>query len=401
MEEKVVVTGLGTVASLGLDTRRFWTSLVESRSGILPLQGEHLRSLTVGIGAQILEFDPADHFPASEFPMLDRHTQFALVAATEAIEDAALTASEIRTAAAVIGTGCGGKETDEETYRRLYVDKKKRIHPFTIPRGMPSAAASQISIRSGITGPVFSVSSACASANHAVAQAMMMIRCGLVDVAVTGGADAPFTYGLLKAWEALRVLSEDTCRPFSAGRSGVVLGEGAAMLVLESLRHARKRKARIYAELGGCGLTADAGHITNPSLDGAARAMSAALRNAGISPDDVDYVNAHGTGTQINDVTETRAIRSVFGAHADRLVVSSTKSMHGHALGASGGLELIATVLAVKEGIVPATTNFIRPGAGCDLDYVPNQSRKMPIDAAISNSFAFGGLNAVLVIRSA
>jgi nodulation protein E len=265
---------------------------------------------------------------------------------------------------------------------------------------MPSAAASQVSMGFGIQGPVFSVASACSSAAHAIAQAAAMIRAGLVDLALAGGTDAPFTLGLMKAWEALRVLSSDSCRPFCRDRSGIVLGEGAGMLVLESEAHARRRGATIRAELAGAGMSSDAGHITDPSVEGAARAMRAALDDAGMDPAEIDYVNAHGTGTQANDLTETRAVHAVFGEHASRLAVSSTKSMHGHALGASGALEAVATVLALQKGVIPPTANFTEPGEGCDLDYVPNRARAAPVRAALSNSFAFGGLNAVLAFRA-
>ncbi len=399
MARRVVISGLGTVSALGQGRRKFWDALITGSPGIRALQGFSGRDIKIPIGAQLVEFDADAHFSSSDLPLLDRHSQFALVAAREAVADAGLTPSELHTGGAVIATGCGGKETDEETYFRLYKEGKRRVHPLTIPRGMPSAAASQVSMQLGVAGPVFTVSSACASSNHAVAQAAMMIQSGLVEVVIAGGSDAPFTYGLLKSWEAMRVLSADNCRPFSADRSGLVLGEGAGIVVLESLEHARQRGAAIYAELAGFGMSADAGHITDPSADGAARAILSALDRAAVAPERIDYVNAHGTGTQANDVTETRALRQVFGAHADQLAVSSTKSMHGHALGASGGLELVATVLALKAGLLPPTANFTRPGEGCDLDYLPNQAREQDIEWAISNSFAFGGLNAVLAVR--
>ncbi|MEJ1369204.1 MAG: beta-ketoacyl-[acyl-carrier-protein] synthase family protein [Candidatus Sedimenticola sp. (ex Thyasira tokunagai)] len=395
----VVITGLGCISSLGDSSGDFWCSLKEGRSGIGPLKMDSHEGLKLSIAAQIKDFVPEDHFSSTVLSCLDRYSQLALVAAREAVADAVLGESNLVTAAVVIGTGCGGKETDEATYRQLYVDNKKRAHPLTIPKGMPSAAASQISMQMGITGPAFTVSSACASANHAVAQAAMMIRSGLVDVALAGGTDAPFTYGLLKAWEAMRVLSSDTCRPFSADRKGLVLAEGAGMVVLESLSHAQKRGAKIHAELAGFGMSSDAGHITQPSADGAARAISAALRDASLNPEDVDYINAHGTGTQANDITETQALKIAFGTSAGKLMVSSTKSMHGHALGAAGGLELIATVMTLAEGVVPPTANFITPGEGCDLDYVPNQAREVRVGAALSNSFAFGGLNSVLAVK--
>ena len=305
-----------------------------------------------------------------------------------------------RYAAAVIGTGCGGKQTDEETYAQLYRKGRSRAHPLTIPKGMPSAAASMVSMHLGIKGPVFSTASACASGAHAISLGLLMIQAGLVDVALVGGTDAPFTYGLLKAWEALRVVSADTCRPFSQDRSGLVLGEGAGMIVLESETHARRRQAGVYAELAGCGLSSDANHITRPDINGIEKAIVSALSHASLAADQVDYINAHGTGTQANDVVETEALHRVFGTHAGALAVSSTKSVHGHALGASSALEFIATVLAVHHGLVPPTANFTTAGDGCDLDYVPNTAREMPVDVALSSSFAFGGLNAVLALRS-
>ncbi len=398
MSNRVVITGLGSISALGLNSEAFWQAIKTGQSGIDTLQGFAPGALKMALGAQVKGFDPAAFFAQKDLPLLDRYSQFALIAARESVEDAGLDAEALTQAAAVIGTGCGGKETDEMTYDHLYKQQKTRAHPFTIPRGMPSAAASQVSMQLGIQGPVFTVSSACSSANHAIAQAALMIRAGIVDVAVAGGTDAPFTFGLIKSWEALRVVSSDNCRPFSEDRSGLVLGEGAGMVVLESEAHAKKRSAHIYARLAGSGMSSDAGHITDPSAQGAARAINAALLNAQIDYSDVDYVNAHGTGTQANDRTETEALHLVFKSHADKLMVSSTKSMHGHALGASGGLEFIATVLAIQDSVVPPTINFTGPGEGCDLDYVPNSAREHKVNTAISNSFAFGGLNAVQVI---
>ncbi len=400
MVARVVVTGLGAISALGRGVPVFWDGLSAGLSGVRPLSLGAEQDLKVRVAAQVPDYDPAGLFAPRALPLLDRFSQYAVIAAREAFADAGLGPLQRQEAAAVVGTGCGGKETDEETYVRLYREGRSRAHPLTIPKGMPSAAASQVSIQLGITGPVFSVASACASAAHAIGQALAMVRSGVVDVALAGGTDAPFTLGLLKAWEALRVLSNDACRPFSFDRSGIVLGEGAGMLVLESEHHARRRGAPVYAELAGCGMSADAGHITDPSPEGAARAIRAALDDARIAPADIDYVNAHGTGTQANDLSETRALHQVFGSQALKLAVSSTKSMHGHALGASGALEAIATVLAVKCGLIPPTANFTRPGEGCDLDYVPNGPRECPVRAAISNSFAFGGLNAVLAVRA-
>ncbi len=400
MNTRVVITGLGAVSALGLNTGQFWSAIKEGQSGISSIQGFDQAALKINRAAQVKGFEPALHFSSKELPLLDRYSQFALMACREAIGQSGLERVDLSHAAAVVGTGCGGKETDEVTYDHLYRQQKSRVHPFTIPRGMPSAAASQVSMQLAIAGPVFTVSSACSSANHAIAQAALMIRAGVVDVAVAGGTDAPFTYGLLRAWEALRVVSADTCRPFSADRSGLVLGEGAGMVVLESETSARRRGATILARLAGSGMSADAGHITDPSAEGAARAMRLALLDSRLDSRDVDYVNAHGTGTVANDRTETEALHQVFGEHAASLMVSSTKSMHGHALGAAGGLEFIATVMALREGVIPPTINFTRAGEGCDLDYVPNIAREKKISVAISNSFAFGGLNAVQVLQS-
>ncbi len=399
MNPQVAISGLGCISGLGQGVATNWSALSEGTSCIESLEGFDDSGLRIRKSAQIRHFDPLDHFSPAELAMLDRHSQFALIAAHEAVADAGLRKSDLKYAAAVIGTGCGGKETDEQTYQKLYLEQKSRLHPFTIPRGMPSAAASQISMQLGIQGPAFTVSSACASSNHAIAQAVMMIRSGMVDVAIAGGTDAPFTFGLLKAWEALRVLSSDTCKPFSIDRDGLVLGEGAGMLILESMEHARNRGAEIYGELAGFGMSSDASHITDPSSDGAARAMALALTDAQITPDQVTYINAHGTGTKQNDPSETKAIRQVFGDHSDELLVSSTKSMHGHVLGASGAIELIATTLSLRDGIIPPTANFTAPGEDCDLNYVPNTPISLNYNIAISNSFAFGGLNAVLVLH--
>ena len=399
MQDKVVITGLGCISALGHDIPANWASLSSGTSGIRDLEGFEDNDLKVRKAAQIKNFDPLDHFSPPELALLDRHTQFALVAAREAVTDANITEAHLKTSGAIIGTGCGGKETDELTYEKLYLDHKSRVHPLTIPRGMPSAASSQISMQLGIQGPVFTVSSACASSNHAIAQAVQMIRGGMIDVAIAGGADAPFTYGLLKAWEALRVLASDTCKPFSADRDGLVLGEGAGMIVLESLEHAMNRGANIYCELGGVGMSADAGHITDASSAGAARAMKLALMDSTITPDQVGYINAHGTGTRQNDPSETQAIREIFGPHAENLLVSSTKSMHGHALGAAGAIELVASVLSIKEGVIPPTANFTQPGENCDLNYAPNTPVVRDVEIALTNSFAFGGLNAVLALR--
>jgi len=401
MPRRVVITGLGVICGLGTTVDEYWSALSTGQSAIRPL-GRLGEGTRISIGAVVPDFDPEQYFSSAELPLLDRFSQFALLAARDALADAGLSAGEdaVTGSAAIIGTGCGGKQTDEKTYARLYKEQKSRAHPLTIPKGMPSAAASQVSRHLGIKGPVFSVTSACASAAHAVIQGRLLIQSGVIDVALVGGTDAPFTYGLLKAWEALRIVSNDTCRPFCKNRSGMVLGEGSGMLVLESEQHALQRGTRIYAELAGCGMTSDAGHITRPDVDGITRAISNALKDADLASDTVDYVNAHGTGTPANDPAETEALHRVFGAHSDALAVSSSKSMHGHALGATSALELIATVLAIQNNLIPPTVNFTIPDEQCDLDYVPNRAREQQLNIAVSNSFAFGGLNAVLALKT-
>jgi nodulation protein E len=401
MKDRVVITGLGCVSGLGIGVTEFWDALCQGRSSIRPLTGV-ADDIKIRTGSQVEGFYPEKYFLKDVLPLLDRFSQFAILAAQEAVKDAGLSESGkvLAKAASIIGTGCGGKQTDEETYAKLYKDQRPRAHPLTIPKGMPSAAASMVSQQIGIKGPVFSVASACASGAHAIIQGRMMIQSGLVDVALVGGTDAPFTYGLLKSWEALRVVSKDTCRPFSSDRSGMVLGEGAGMLVLESERHAMKRGAHIYAEVAGCGMSSDAGHITRPDIDGISRAITGALEDAALPIESVDYINAHGTGTVANDLAETEALQKVFGRHAGALAISSTKSMHGHALGASSALELVATTMVVTENCMPPTANFTEAGEGCTLDYVPNNAREKRVDVALSNAFAFGGLNAVIALRS-
>ncbi|MEN8107874.1 MAG: beta-ketoacyl-[acyl-carrier-protein] synthase family protein [Pseudomonadota bacterium] len=398
---EVFITGLGSICGLGSTVPDYWAALMAGQSAIRPLTGVD-PGVKIRVGVPLDEFQADRYFNVNELPLLDRFSQFAVISAREALADAGLedNAAIVSEAAAIIGTGCGGKQTDEETYLQLYKQGRSRVYPLTIPKGMPSAAASMVSQHLGIKGPVFSIASACASSAHAVIQGRMMIQSGLVDVALVGGTDAPFTYGLLKAWEALRVVSNDTCRPFSIDRSGMVLGEGAAMLVLESGEHARQRGARTYAELAGCGMSSDAGHITRPDVDGISMAMTRALEDAGLDAAAVQYINAHGTGTVTNDVAETQAVHRVFGPHAQSLMVSSTKSMHGHVLGAASALELVATALAISNGMVPPTANFSGPGEGCDLDYVPGTAREHRIDAALSNAFAFGGLNAVIALKA-
>jgi len=397
---RVVITGLGAVSGLGLNVAPFWDALKEGRSAIKPFDLP-IENIKMPLAVTVPEYDQSKYFSPDELTLLDRFSQLAVIAAQEAVDDAGLVCGEaiLTDAAAIIGSGCGGKHTDEATYDQLYKQQRSRAHPLTIPKGMPSAAASMVSIHLGIKGPAFALASACASGSHAIIQGMTMIQSGMIDVALVGASDAPFTYGLLKSWDALRVVTSDNCRPFCKDRSGLVLGEGAGMLLLESEEHAIKRGARIYAEIAGCGMTSDAGHITRPDVDGIANAIKNALHHAEVSTDEVDYINAHGTATKTNDLTETEAINRVFGKHAKDIAVSSTKSMHGHALGASSALELVATVLATHHDIIPPTANFTEADDKCNLDYVPNQSRKQKVNVAMSNSFAFGGLNAVITLK--
>lgn len=395
---RIVVTGLGCVSALGLGVTEFSQGLRAGRSAIARVDSLDTDGIKNAVGAQVNCYTAEQHFEPDRLLLLDRFAQFAILAAREAVSNAALSDKLRNNVAVILGSGTGGKCSDDAASKRLYRDDG-RVHPFTIARVMSSAATSQVTIDLGITGPAFTVSSACASATHAIAQAALMIRGGVVPIALAGGSDAVFCAGLYKAWQSMRVLAPDTCRPFDRNRRGLVLGEGAAILVLEDLEHALARDATIHAEFVGFGMTADAEHITTPSVEGISRAMTLALEDSGLASNEIGYINAHGTGTVINDATETAAIKKVFGQHARRLLVSSTKSMHGHALGASGALECVATILALEHGFVPPTANYNTPDPECDLDYVPNEARIAPIDAALSNSFAFGGLNAVVALR--
>jgi nodulation protein E len=398
---RVVITGLGVFNPAGKNIADFWETVRDGRSVIGPLTIIPTDDLHIKIGAEIKDFDPKAHFVPKQLALLDRFSQLALMAAREAIADAGISfegeAGE-RTAC-LIGSGVGGQQTLDESYYRIYAQGRKGLHPFTIPRLMLNAACSHITMENGITGPGYAIASACSSATHAIGQAFHMVRCGMVDAAVTGGTESCIAIGTMKGWEAIRVMAHDTCRPFSKDRTGMALGEGAAVAVLESLDHAQARGAEIHAEIAGFGMSSDAMDITMPDANGAARAMRGALTDARLEPGDIDYINAHGTGTAANDSTETRAIRMAFGDEADRLAVTSCKSVFGHALGGAGALELAATVKAICESVVPPTANFTEPDPECDLDYVPNTPREQPIRAALSNSFAFGGLNAVLAVK--
>ncbi|MBV8832717.1 MAG: beta-ketoacyl-[acyl-carrier-protein] synthase family protein [Acidobacteriaceae bacterium] len=400
---RVAVTGLGLVCALGNTVEVSWRRLVAGECRVLPLQDPGDPPYKFQFGAQAWDFDPGSHFSEKDLVMLERFAQLAAVAAREAVAQSGICFHEdLRDRVAVItGSGVGGQFSEEEGYRRLYKENNPRVAPLTIPRTMSNAGASRISLEFGVTGPAYTVSTACSSSNHALGQAFWMVRSGQVTAAIAGGSEAVFAEGLLRAWEAMRVVSPEVCRPFSADRRGLSLGEGAGMLVLENWEYAKARGAEILGEITGFGMSSDAHHITQPCVDGPAKAMQWALLDACVQPEQIGYVNAHGTGTQANDITETEAIRQIFGAHADRLLVSSTKSMHGHTLGAAGAVEAIATLLTLKCGVVPPTVNYTTPDPACNLDIVPNRARAAKLEMAISNTFAFGGLNATLVFRRA
>jgi nodulation protein E len=400
---RVAITGLGIISPLGLNLEENWKSLSEGRPAIGPIKGADCSTLRFKNGAEVNGYDPVKHFEGGKDAYIDRFAQFSVVTAREALRNSGLVLTpELRERSAIVcGSAVGGQAAIEAGFQDLWVEGRGRVHPLTIPKTMSNAGASHIAMDLGMSGPTYTVSTACSSANHAIGQAFRLVRDGEADVAMTGGSEAMFSIGMLKAWEAMRVIAPDTCRPFSKDRRGMILGEGGAMMVLEGMDAAKARGATIFAEICGFGMTADAHHLTQPAVHGPARAMRGALREAGLAPEAIGYINAHGTGTPGNDPVESSAIREVFGAHADKIGVSSTKSMHGHALGAAGALEAIATILALYHGILPPTANFNERDPECDLDYIPNQPRALRVEAALSNSFAFGGLNAVVAFRAA
>lgn len=397
--QDIVVTGLGCISALGNSLPANWDNLKNGRSGIRPAVNLDIGTLTAKHIAEVI-YNPDDYFSTRQAASLDRVTQFALIAAKEAIEDAQLDPSRVpERIAVVLGTGVGGMETNYDANKR-FLAQHKRVPPGTIPKGMPHAPSGNISIKYGVTGPAFMVTSACASSNHAISVAAGLIRAGVIDAAITGGTDAFISPVFYNAWEALRILDPDTCRPFSKDRNGLVLGEGAGVLILESAEHAASRGAESYGHYCGAGMSSDAHDIIKMSKQGAVNAMAQALESVNITPDKVDYISAHGTGTLLNDKTETAAIKDVFGDHAYELAISATKAMHGHALGASGGIEAVATLMAIKQGFIPPTINYNEPDPECDLDYTTNIGKQKTIRYALSNSFAFGGTNCVLVFSS-
>lgn len=378
-------------------------AMAEGACGIGPLDIRDVDRLSVKIGGQVHGYDPEVDFNRQQIALYDRFTQFTLHAAREAVGQSGLTfndALSIRSGV-VLGTAGGGVNTWDENYRTVYEEGKNRVHPFVVPKLMNNAAASHVSMAFNLKGPSFTVATACASSNHAMGQAFNMIRSGMSTVMVTGGSESMLCFGGIKAWEGLRVMSRDACRPFSANRNGMVQGEGAAVFVFEDYEHAKARGATILAEVIGFAMTSDASDIVMPSKKGAARAISGAVQDAGLNLDEVGYINAHGTGTAANDKTECAAVADVFGHHANALMMSSTKSMHGHLIGGTGAVELLACIMALRDGIIAPTIGYEEPDPECALDVVPNEARDANVDVVLSNAFAFGGLNAVLALRKA
>jgi nodulation protein E len=398
----VAITGLGCVSAAGFGVDALWEAAREGRTCVRPIRLARDIGLSVGIAAQVPEGEPQTAIPKAELANYDPFSQYAVLAAEEAVAQAGLN-GELRgtRTASIIGSGIGGFNTQDDGFYSIYGEKQRRSHPMTVPRSMPSAAASHVGMRHGAQGPTFAVSSACSSGAQAIGVGFDLIRAGVVDRAIVGGSEACITPGSMRAWESMRVLSPDGSRPFSKGRNGMVLGEGAGVVVLEAADIAQARGATILARLLGYGTSSDARDLLRPDPDGSSASMRNALESAGLKPEEIDYVNAHGTGTVLNDAAEAEALRKAFGAHADRLAVSSTKPIHGHALGASGALEIVVTVMALRAQCAPPTANFVEADPNCPLDVVPHEARRMPIRAAMSNSFAFGGINAALVVGTA
>jgi nodulation protein E len=400
---RVAITGAGTINALAHDVPGTFAAFREGRCGITELDIRDRDRLQIGIGGQVHDWDPEAFFNRQQIVLYDRFTQFTLLAARQAVAQSGLDfqGSLGLEAGVVLGTAGGGVNTWDENYRAVYEEGKNRVHPFVVPKLMNNAAASHVSMEWGLRGPSFSVSTACASSNHAMGLAFQMVRSGAARAMVTGGSEAMLCFGGIKAWEGLRVMSRDACRPFSANRNGMVQGEGAGIFVFEDWDHARARGAEILAEVVGFAMTSDAGDIVMPSAQGAERAITGALRDARLNPEDVGYINAHGTGTAANDKTECAAVAHAFGPHADRLMISSTKSMHGHLIGGTGAVELLACLMALCEGVIAPTIGYEEPDPECALDVVPNTARKARVDVVLSNAFAFGGMNAVIALRRA
>jgi nodulation protein E len=399
--KRVVITGAGTINALGRTVAETMRAMAEGRCGIVRLDIRDVERLSVRIGAQVKNYEPEAHFNRQQISLYDRFTQFTLLAAKEAITQSGLRfAGDLAAQSGVVlGTAGGGVNTWDENYRTVYEEGKNRVHPFVVPKLMNNAAASHVSIEYNLKGPSFTVATACASSNHAMGQAFHMIRSGMTKVMITGGSESMLCFGGVKAWEGLRVMSNDACRPFSANRNGMVQGEGGAIFVFEEFEIARARGADILAEVIGFAMTSDAADIVMPSKQGAARAILGAIQDARINREEIGYINAHGTGTAANDKIECAAVADVFGHHADSLMISSTKSMHGHLIGGTGAVELVACIMALRDGIIAPTIGYEEPDPECALDVVPNEARQAKVNVVLSNAFAFGGLNAVLALR--
>jgi nodulation protein E len=399
--KRVVITGAGTINALGHSVAETMEAMREGRCGIGELEMRDVDRLSIRIGGQVKGFEAEGEFNRQQIALYDRFTQFTLHAAKEALAQSGLEfhGELAAKAGVVLGTAGGGVSTWDENYRTVYEEGKNRVHPFVVPKLMNNAAASHVSMTYNLKGPSFTVSTACASSNHAMAQAFQMVRHGMSTAMVTGGSESMLCFGGVKAWEGLRVMSKDACRPFSANRNGMVQGEGAGIFVFEEMEHAKARGAEILAEVVGFAMTSDAADIVMPSKQGAARAITGAMADARINPAEVGYINAHGTGTAANDKTECAAVADAFGQHADNLMISSTKSMHGHLIGGTGAVELLACIMALRDGVIAPTIGYEEPDPECALDVVPNEAREARVEVALSNAFAFGGLNAVLALR--
>ncbi len=400
---RVAITGAGTINALAHDVPGTFAAFREGRCGITELDLRDKDRLQIGIGGQVHAWDAEAYFNRQQIVLYDKFTQFTLLAARQAVAQSGLDFQGALglDSGVVLGTAAGGVNTWDENYRAVYEEGKNRVHPFVVPKLMNNAAASHVSMEWGLRGPTFSVSTACASSNHAMGLAFQMVRSGAARAMITGGSEAMLCFGGIKAWEGLRVMSKDACRPFSANRNGMVQGEGAGVFVFEDWDHARKRGADILAEVVGFAMTSDAGDIVMPQAQGAERAMTGALRDARLPAEAVGYINAHGTGTAANDKTECAAVARAFGPHADRLMISSTKSMHGHLIGGTGAVELLACLMALREGVIAPTIGYEEPDPECALDVVPNEARQASVDVVLSNAFAFGGLNAVIALKRA
>ncbi|WP_378943765.1 beta-ketoacyl-[acyl-carrier-protein] synthase family protein [Paracoccus sp. R86501] len=398
---RVVITGAGTINALGHDVPSTLKAFREGRCGITQLDFRDVERLSIQIGGQIHNWTPETYFNRQQILLYDKFTQFTLLAAKQAVAQAGLNfegALGLRSGV-ILGTAGGGLNTWDENYRAVYEEGKNRVHPFVVPKLMNNAAASHVSMEFGLRGPAFTVATACASSNHAMGLAFQMVRSGAADVMLSGGSEAMLCFGGVKAWEGLRVMSKDACRPFSGNRNGMVQGEGAGVFVFEEYGRAKARGADILAEVVGFAMSSDAQDIVMPSAQGAERAITGAMMDAGLNREQIGYINAHGTGTAANDKTECAAVAHAFGHHADQLMISSTKSMHGHLIGGTGAVELLACIMALRDGVIAPTIGYQEHDPECALDVVPNEAREVEVEAVLSNAFAFGGLNAVIALR--